>query len=553
MRIAWKRHLGLVAAAVVLLLTALLVLWRNPQWWLLAVAHWAEPTLRSSSIQSPNSHTLVLEGLRVGPADNPYFIAESLRVSWNWKALLTEQRLAEVTFDRPRASLDGLEKAYPPAAAAASTDPAPERQKKSWFSPKLDLLRIQRGVVVLDNLGSDQLRIPITLGARKPLEIRNLNLETSVIEAEANDILITSPYDALSPVLAIKSIIATFTWDGLLHQHIEKLTITKPVVYLGPDLFWYTDQIQKTLKPESPAAASVPATPWTLDQFDLKDGRLAVNVSGVPNFTFPFLLQSHSDQPLKLENLTQLALKNTIVIVPGDLNYDDYGVRIKNLNGFLAFNLPPSDGKARNINPTVKLDNIQFKTLLATDGKGWITFDRNGVYGGLDALAYSGHIGAGFSFLFKDNYPWNGWVYADKVSLQPVMKALAPEYCTLTGRLAGKITVKAQSKDIQNASGVFQLLDHGRMEIKSIDQLAEKLPTEWPGLKRDAVKVFLNAFRNYDYTSGKITGTFQAPYTKATLELQGAQGRRFFDLSWKQEPAILKPKTVSDIVTATTP
>jgi hypothetical protein len=542
MRKFWLRALLSLVAFLFLILAGTLWTWRHPEKLILWAIRQAEPTFRAEHIVSLSTHGLKFEGLRVGSEKNPYFIAEEIDLTWDWHDLFFEQRLGALILTRPRASLHGLEVAFPPQASKSQGSEPPQRKKKGWFSPKLDLLRINRGVVAIDNLASAQVSIPITLGADKPLEIQNLNLEKTEITAEANDILITSPYDALSPVLAIGTIRARFTWDGLLHQHIRSLQIEKPIVYLGPDLFWFSDTMQKATATK--AASSTPAVPWVVDRFELTQGQLALNLNGVPNFTFPFHLESHSDVPLHLANFTELPLKNTIVIEPGDLDYPDYGVRVRNLNGFLALNLPPSDSTARNVVPTIKLDSISWNQTTATEGKGWITFDRNGIYGGLDAKAYDGHIGAGFSFLFKNLYPWTGWIYAEKVAMEPLLKTLAPDYFRLTGHLSGKLKLSAQNRDIQNADGHFELLDRGHMEIKSIDEVIRKLPADLSGFKRDAMKIVLIAFRDYDYTSGKVSGEFHPPQTRLSLHLDGKQGARHFDLSWKTEPLV--PATVAE-------
>ena len=64
---------------------------------------------------------------------------------------------------------------------------------------------------------------------------------------EIANLEILSPLDPFTKVLTLDSIFLRFTLAGLLRREIDQLTILGPNIFLGEDLFWYMDDMQKRL------------------------------------------------------------------------------------------------------------------------------------------------------------------------------------------------------------------------------------------------------------------------------------------------------------------
>jgi hypothetical protein len=105
---------------------------------------------------------------------------------------------------------------------------------------------------------------------------------------------------------------------------------------------------------------------------------------------------------------------------------------------------------------------------------------------------------------------------------------LAPESFSLTGPLDIVLQTNARAGDIQRIEGKYTATQPGRMTIRKIDDLLARIPSDWVGLKKDAVRVALESLRDFDYDGGGGSFSFAGGQGVVDLRLQGPSGSRNF-------------------------
>ena len=271
----------------------------------------------------------------------------------------------------------------------------------NWTITKL---LIQRGTIMLDNLAPDMPPIPIRLGAREPIILNYVKLNRPDSSTSMNrertidlqNILIISPFDALSPVLSFPLTRLRFTYTELWHHHIREIDLIRPALYLGQDLFWFSDQFKKQRKPV--AAQGVDA-PWEMGHFQVDYGRLVINVFGQPKVEFPFYFETQVDN-IRLDQLDKISARSVIAIRRLDQDYPDYKIRIVGLTGKLEFSIPPTDVNANNVVPTVHVEKLSWNDIAATNVWSSVTFDPNGIYGKLGGDCEKGYLKGNFEVYY---------------------------------------------------------------------------------------------------------------------------------------------------------
>lgn len=502
------------------------------------VVKWSDVPLSLEKATWSDDGSLVLERIRMpaGDRDDTYLKVRKLTVKWHWYELLRKGRIALVEIDRPQIWLAQFNKATEKADAEkkGSEDSGGNNSKPGhWW---IKTLKINEGTLTLDNLGPDIPAVPITVGHKVPLELHNVQISGNRVHgqnredvATVNDLTITSPEDALSPVLHFDAINIRYTWEELRENHIRAVEVIGPTIYLGPDLFWYADHFASQR-----ATSGGNAVPWQIDEFEVRAGKLAINAFGQPGITLPFTFVSDAKN-IRLDQLDKISLNNKILIPPQDRFYPEYKVKWEGLQGEIAFSLPLGSGNAENVVNTVSVKSISWNDLEVTDGWSSVTFDRNGIYGRMEGNCYKGVLTTNFSIFFNTNFPWEGNFFALNVDSAPIAKKLAPSYLNLTGILQGSLAVNGESQDVLRSTGKLTLQPPGVLEIKSIDNLVQRLPADWNPIKKDLTTIVLEAFRTYNYTSGELNMDYQMPLSEVSLKLKGIQGERNFTIHWHQD------------------
>jgi hypothetical protein len=394
-------------------------------------------------------------------------------------------------------------------------------------------LEISRGTVWLNNFVADT-SIPVRLGVRYPIILNGLRLgkpdaSPEMMQertAEIVNVAIVSPFDPLSPVFFFPLTRVRFTYSEIWRHHIREIDVVRPTMFLGEDLFWLTKEFKSENKPTT---AQGPTAPWEVGHLEVQYGQLAVNAFGQPIVNFPFFFDTKVND-IRLDQLDQISAKATIPIRSLTQDYPDYKVRIVNLHGNLYFSWPPTDAKANNVVNTIYIDDVSWNTIPAKDVQTTLTFDPNGVYGKLYGTCEGGQMNGNFEFYYTKGFTWNADFFASKINCQPIAEKLAGKYINLTGELDGKIAVQGRATEILNCSGSLDLPNPGMLEIKSMDDLVNRIPADMSTLKRDALKIAISAFQTYPYDSGQLKIDYKPTGGMSTLKLGGPRGQRQFEI-----------------------
>jgi hypothetical protein len=394
-------------------------------------------------------------------------------------------------------------------------------------------LEISRGTLMLDNLLADT-SIPVSLGRLHPIVLKALRLGKPDSSPEMNQertveigqVNIISTVDPLVRVFSFPLTRVRFTYTEFWHHHLREIDVIRPTLYLGEDLFWLVDAFKKERKT---APAQGPSAPWEVAHFEVRYGQLAVNAFGQPVAHLPFFFGTKVDD-IRLDQLDQISAKSVIPIENLSQDYPDYKVRIVNLSGRLFFNWPPSDANANNVFNYIKIQKISWNHIPVTNVYTKVTFDPRGVFGTLTGKCEGGDLSGNFEFYYTKGFTWNVNLFANKVNCQPIAQKLGGKYLSLTGELDGNLTVQGKMTDILNCQGSLSLPKPGVLEFKSMDELMDRLPPDTITLKRDAVKIAIDAFQTYPYQNGMLKINYKPVGGVGSLKLEGPRGQRLFQV-----------------------
>lgn len=419
-------------------------------------------------------------------------------------------------------------------------------------------LEISRGTLMLDNLVANT-SIPVRLGVRQPIVLNGLRLGkpdaslemTQERMSEIVNVAIVSPVDPLSPVFFFPLTRVRYTWAEIWHHHIREIDFVRPTMFLGEDLFWLTEEIKAEHATSTPVSNPAPtahqgsyldavgeieqasnpglAAPWQVGHLEVQFGQLAVNAFGQPVVHLPFFFGTKVDD-IRLDQLNQISAKAVVPIQNLTQDYPDYKVRIVNLHGRLYFSWPPTDAKANNVVNNIDVDEVSWNNIPVTGVSTTVTFDPNGVYGKLFGKCEGGQLNGNFEFYYTKGFTWNVDLFADKINCQPIAEKLAGKYVNLTGELDGRLAVQGKATEILNCNGSLDLPNPGTLEIKSMNELLDRLPADTIALKRDALKIAVSALQTYPYDSGRLTINYKPTGGESSLKLDGPRGQRQFEI-----------------------
>lgn len=468
---------------------------------------------------------------------------ELVKVMWTWPGIYKrEVEYLDVT--GARISLDKLAEAYPPSEKKTGQG---ETLSKPFL---LKELRIRQSQLLKNIFGARLPSFNLPIAPASPdLVFKDLRLggptddpaAQKPVEALLENYTIYSPYDGISPMLSFGKIRIVFSWAGIQQKKIESLQIIAPTIYVGNDLFWFTEDVKKGSQESGPAAADDTSDPWTIGLFSLSGGRLELTAYGRSSVPLPFHFFIEPHQDLVVGNLTQLHLKTVCEIPTTTIEYPDYGpLKFVNFGGKMEFSLPLSNKRANNIVNTLQAERIEWKGIAATQSQIWVTYDAKGIYGGFFAKTYGGTIGGDLTFLWDNDLSWVGSFYTQDVNVEPATQLLSPENFVMTGPVASRFVARGQARSVQGLGGEVQLTQKGKMQITAVDDLLSKLPQDWALMKRDMAVIALKAFRDYDYDQGTCEFAYAPPQSFARLRLNGLQGERNFDIRWHDKTSELE-------------
>lgn len=440
-----------------------------------------------------------------------------------------------------------------------STQPNPSTptSKRSSFLSSVVLKEVvlSRIQLVVDNIGEGLPPVTLHMAQSPPfILLRDIHLgrgpgsleDEPSQTATISKFTIYSPYDPLVQVILFEGIDLQFKWSELLDQKLEYIRFRQPQIFLGPDLFWYTDEVAS--QRAKPGTSSTPPKPWEIKGVEVTGGRLIVSVHGREAFPIPGEIAGEMTDVV-VGNFSQLALKARFRTFIPELNYPEYELKVKNINASLDFNLPPTETTANNLVRTFEIDEIEWKGLKfgeSTKNPAWVTLtaDKTGLYSTFGTPGLKGYLNGGLAIYLDENLPWVAWGSVTSVDVAPPTKLLASEYVSLEGKVKGEVQVRGHGKEVNEFETKVDFDTPGRLEIYSVRELIEKLPEDWSQMKQELAKASLEAFEVFDYQNGLCEVAYAPPESYLKLQLKGKAENRNFHLRWKD----LRPTTQSLIL-----
>jgi hypothetical protein len=471
--------------------------------------------------------------LRVrGASADPFLRVPAVRAKLRLPELLREHRIASV-------EIDGLDFHYNKifrdmiAAGEKPDVPAPKPAPANAVAAKparpygIGQLTFADGRIHLDDLG---VGVP-AITARINTSIRNIAFAPDagaggqeLQTIELSQIALTSPLDPFFEVLKLDSIFIRFTLAGVWQRQIEEIAIIHPLLYIGPDLFWYIDRVQKN---EDAPPADAPADtgpPWVIQRFSAKSGQLVLALEGRKNLALPMPFESNAEG-LNFRKLADLRLKLRIDMPRQDYNYPGYQLAMRDVSGRLEFSLPPDNG-ANNVVNTLRLGEIRWKDFRGRNLFLDVTYDAHGIYGNLGGHGYTGFLRGQFNFHLDQRSPWDGWIAGTHIDLKQITDVIVPEKFSLTGPADFRLTVAAHASEFDSVVGDFSAKQPGQLRIGKIDDIIKELPGDWGGVKRGLSRISLETLRDFAYDTAHGDFRFRGRTGTLHLDLRGPLGSR---------------------------
>jgi hypothetical protein len=461
-------------------------------------------------------------------SDSPFLSLDLLEAGFTFEGLLDTKNLSALSLKGGSLTVGkSLRELF------ATPRDATAMPQQPWV---IDTLDIQRVTVRLDDerpevsditfaLNTTLKNIPLSQAASA------LGAEEQIIEVTDLDIL--SPYDPLTRVFTIESVYFHFTLAGLLRREIADLTIRRPTIHLGPDLFWYMEDIQKrlgTTTTTEKASAAAPAAPaWTIQRLFIFEGELVLGSGGRKQYGIPLGFWANAED-VALDNLASLKANTALEIPPQKYTFDSYQLEFTTeVGGTLKFSYPPEQQK-KNLVGDIKLKDIRWRQYRVGQTYVSVTFDKKGINGEFGGNLYRGQAGGGFSFFFDPASPWIGWLWGRKIDLRRLTNVISPDNFQMTGPLNFELRLDAQAKAIDRVVGELQTPQPGKMVIKKLDTMLADIPSTWNLLKQSSTRIALETLRDFSYDRGSGNFWFVRSQGILQLKLQGPTGSRNFDV-----------------------
>jgi len=363
-------------------------------------------------------------------------------------------------------------------------------------------------------------------------------------KVEIANIEVLSPADPLAKVFTLQSITLDFSLKGLLHREINSIAVHAPTIHVGPDLFWYMDDMQKRLlAPDDPPAPA--GLGWKIHQLTVESGQLVIGGNGHRKYGVPLSFHA-SAEDVALDDLASLKFQFALEIPEQRYVFDSYQLEFSSQGGDLRFAYPPDENR-KNLVGKIFLSDVHWRQYRSSDAWVAVTFDKQGINGEFGGKAYKGYVSGGFSFFFEANSPWIGWIAGKRIDLREFTDVISPQNFRMTGPLDFRLQLDAQARDIDRIRADFQAAKPGKMIIGKLNDLLGNIPSTWNSLKQGSTRIALEALKDFDYTRGDGDLWIVRSQGILRLKLQGPTGSRNFDIvlhaddspegKWKQNSA----------------
>jgi len=399
---------------------------------------------------------------------------------------------------------------------------------------RLDALEVEAIRIVLRDLDPD---LP-TLSFPFQTSLSNLQWpppkESVLTEAqvlEFGPLVVTSPLDPLTPVMRFPTIFVRFTPAELLEQHLQEVKILYPTIFVGPDLFWYIDVVQKRQESEGEPGRAEPVEKektWRIDQFVTEQGKLMLVTGRGRRIPLPIPFSARVND-INFASLAELQLQLDLEVPEADYRFPDYQLAFLNLSGAIDFSLPPGSN-ADNLVNKLTSEEIQFRQFDAT--KAWmsVTFDLDGAHGEFGGQAYSGYVNGGFTVAMEGPKGWSGWISGTGIDLDAITQILVPENLLWSGQADFNLTTKGFRQEVRELKGELQGQGGGTFSITKLDQMMERIPKEWSPLRQSIMELGLVTVRDFAYESAAGRFDYADRAGSLRLELESPETRRLLEI-----------------------
>ncbi|MDD5198272.1 MAG: hypothetical protein PHC88_00585 [Terrimicrobiaceae bacterium] len=479
------------------------------------------------------SHELTFWDAKTSAAGtSPFLTLDVGSVSFTPAGLLAHKRIDAVKIDGGRLTVgDALQKLLAVDSRSApplGSPPAPDED--DWSIGGLAISGVQTRLEDR-RPGLTDLRFTLNTTLRN---VQAGGVSSELLEevqtVEFANIDLNSPINRTARIVSLRSVFVRFTLRDLARRHLRDVVILRPSIFLSPDLFVYMERATASDSSDSAKSAASPGGPnWSLDHLDVKFGRLVVGSGGSKDVGLPLEFETTADN-LALDNLATLQLQAVLRVPKQSYDFPDYQIAVTDVVGDLRFSYPPAKGE-KNLVQKLAIAGVRWRQYRAKQAWVAATFDARGINGQFGGSSYGGYLNGGFSFFFRGDSPWIGWLSGTHVDTAAFTEVVSPENFHMTGPLNFELQFDAFRKDIQRVRGVFQLTEPGRLKIGKLDDLLANIPPAWSAIKQSSTRIALETLRDFDYTAA--TGDFWFVQSQGilNLDLNGPLGSRRFEVS----------------------
>ncbi len=486
---------------------------------------------------SNNNHVLNFDDLRVATRfapEQPFLTVADAEVVIQ-PAALTRQTINALRMSGAKFQMD---RAFRSLVQERTSQPAVEIDEQNETAPwVISELDFSDAAISLQDLG---LGIPDIGFALPAVSLQQVALSgeaqsasDTVEKIEISDFVIYSPLDPFTPVISMPTIFVEFSLAGLIRKEVNSIHIIYPTVYIGPDLFWYMEELGN----QSPAAEPTndeDLMAWKMKDFQISYGQLSIAFDRVNKISLPIPFNSRASN-VNFANLEELSVNIDVEVPRQNFTFPSYQLSLNGTTGEIAYGLP-LESNANNVVNTLFVENIRWRQFDAAEGWLSVTYDQQGIYGKCGCIAYDGYLEGGFSFLIREDNPWTGWLAVTDIDLESLTAILSPESVTIDSSAELAVEVSAFGPRIERVVGSMAVTSPGTLSIPKLDMMLENLPEDWDDLRRDLSKIGIQTLRDFPFESGQSNFWFIDDHGRLKLELTGTQGSRTFDIVLHDSP-----------------
>jgi len=452
----------------------------------------------------------------------PSLVVDAGNVDFTLAGLLHRRRVERLRIDGGLLVLDQalrqrMESGPPGGPAGAG---------REWSVATLDVAQL--GIRLAD-LGPEIPDLTLLVRSRLtdvPLGVDGLSRARTPQRIELANITLDSPLDPFRPVIHVGSVFVDFSIAQLVRHRIGSLRVVSPTIYLGEDLIWYMNATRIE------AATAPTAEPWTVEHLHVDLGRLVLTFKGVDRAALPLNFRTDAHHVI-LGDLAQLRLAAALEVPRQTYTFPGFDLEMVDVEGELRFDYPPGQATDNVVN-TLEVAEIRWRDYRIHDGWFSATFDARGINGQLGGTAYAGYVNGGASLPFGAG-PMAGWASCTDLDLAPLSAAAAGTYLEMTGVVDLEGAVEVQNERIHQARADLDFKSAGVLRFPGLDRLLERLPPNTTSWQRDLARLAIDTFRDYPYDTGTGILRFAGALGVAQLALDGARGKRQFDVRYYDE------------------